>query len=375
MPIRFDPDTLNTLGGYGDDERIKGPVSSAHPHLDHARGRHDTDVLAFGRRSKHRLFGIDQGTRRGAVVATLPAERPAYIHSFGMSERSLIRAEFPLVVNPLRLKFSGKPFIRNYQWEPDRGVRCHVVDKESGHVARTARSRAVFAFHHVNAFEAGDEVVVDLVAFPDAGVIDQLYRERLRSAAPVTAAGKLTRFRIGSRGDAPDETLSEARIEFARKNYRRCAGRRSRYVYAAGNEVQGNFIDTHVKLDLAHPVTSSWDEEGCDPGEPVCVATPEAADEDDGVILSVVLDAKEAASFLLILDASSFRELARAEVSHHIPFGFHGNDFAETSGPESFRELHRSRMSPHGEGPNRSLERMPAKGTRTTQLKVRLQLS
>jgi carotenoid cleavage dioxygenase-like enzyme len=27
MPIRFDPDTLNTLGGYGDDERIKGPVS------------------------------------------------------------------------------------------------------------------------------------------------------------------------------------------------------------------------------------------------------------------------------------------------------------------------------------------------------------
>jgi beta,beta-carotene 9',10'-dioxygenase len=73
----------------------------------------------------------------------------------------------------------------------------------------------------------------------------------------------------------------------------------------------------------------------------VFVATPEAADEDDGVILSVVLDAKKAASFLLILDASSFRELARAEVPHHIPFGFHGNYFAETSGPESFRELHR----------------------------------
>jgi hypothetical protein len=54
-----------------------------------------------------------------------------------------------------------------------------------------------------------------------------------------------------------------------------------------------------------------------------------------------VLDAKKAISFLLILDASNFRELARAEVSHHIPFGFHGNYFAETSGPESFRELHR----------------------------------
>ena len=105
--------------------------------------------------------------------------------------------------------------------------------------------------------------------------------------------------------------------------------------------MQGNFIDNLVKLDLEHNATSSWYEEGCYPGEPVFVATPDAAVEDDGVILSGVLDAKKAVSFLLILDASSFRELARAEVSHHIPFGFHGNYLAETNGPKSFRELHR----------------------------------
>jgi beta,beta-carotene 9',10'-dioxygenase len=105
--------------------------------------------------------------------------------------------------------------------------------------------------------------------------------------------------------------------------------------------VRGNFIDNLVKLDLENNAISSWYEKGCYPGEPVFVATPEAANEDDGVILSVVLDAKKARSFLLILDASSFRDLARAEVSHHIPFGFHGNYFAEISGPGSFRELHR----------------------------------
>ena len=71
------------------------------------------------------------------------------------------------------------------------------------------------------------------------------------------------------------------------------------------------------------------------------VATPEAANEDDGVILSVVLDAETARSFLLILDASSFREVARAGLPHHIPFGFHGNYFIATRGPESFQELHR----------------------------------
>jgi beta,beta-carotene 9',10'-dioxygenase len=202
------------------------------------------------------------------------------------------------------------------------------------------RCRAVFAFHHVNAFEEEDEVMVDVVAFRDSAIIDQLYLERLRSAEPVAVTGNLTRFRIGSTGDTPYERMSDARIEFPRINYRWRAGRRYRYVYGAGNEVRGNFIDNLVKLDLEHKAISSWYEEGCYPGEPVFVATPEAANE-DGVILSVVLDAKKAASFLLILDASSFRELARAEVSHHIPFGFNGNCFAETSGPESFRELHR----------------------------------
>ena len=49
------------------------------------------------------------------------------------------------------------------------------------------------------------------------------------------------------------------------------------------------------------------------------------------MILSVVLDTRKAASFLLILDASTFRELARAEARGHIPFGFHGNYLAAAS--------------------------------------------
>jgi beta,beta-carotene 9',10'-dioxygenase len=42
------------------------------------------------------------------------------------------------------------------------------------------------------------------------------------------------------------------------------------------------------------------------------------------VLLSVVLDAQAAASYLLVLDAASMEELGRARVPHHIPFGFHG---------------------------------------------------
>ena len=60
---------------------------------------------------------------------------------------------------------------------------------------------------------------------------------------------------------------------------------------------------------------------------PVFVREPGTEAEDAGVVLSVVLDANAGRSFLLVLDAGSFDELARAEAPHHIPFGFHGQFF------------------------------------------------
>ena len=51
---------------------------------------------------------------------------------------------------------------------------------------------------------------------------------------------------------------------------------------------------------------------------------PRGRGRDDGVLLSVVLDAGRRTSFLLVLDARDMTELGRAAVPHHIPFGFHG---------------------------------------------------
>lgn len=328
LPVRFDPDTLATLGTSEYGREIKGPVATAHPQFDRARSCHYNYSVEFGRRSNYHLFRIDKDTGRQSVVATIPVDRPAYMHSFGMTERYLILTEFPLVVNPLRLLLSGKPFIRNYEWEPDRGVRFHVVDKESGKLTGTERCPAFFAFHHVNAFEDENDVFVDIVAHSDPTIVDRLYLDRLRSTEPVPTTGRLTRFRIRPGDNILGEQLSEVPIELPRFDYPRRAGRPYRYVYASGSDAPGDFLDNLVKLDLERCSASSWREEGCYPGEPVFVAAPEKVNEDDGVILSVVLDTRRDASFLLILDASTFEELARTELPHHIPFGFHGDYLA-----------------------------------------------
>ena len=206
LPIRFDPTTLETLGVYGYSDQIQGRISTAHPHRDTARQRHYSYMLQFGRKSTYRLFGIDSEAGRQEVIAELAVDRPAYMHSFGMSKQHLILTEFPLVVNPLRLRFSGRPFIENYRWEPERGLRFHIVEKDTGRVLAVATGDAGFAFHHVNAFEDGDDVVVDMVAYPDSHVIQDLYLSRLRAGEPVTVAGMLTRFRIVLKDGAVDRT-------------------------------------------------------------------------------------------------------------------------------------------------------------------------
>lgn len=325
LPVRFDPATLATVGLREYDRNSKGPIATAHPHFDRARGRHYSYLVDFGWRSKYHFLAIDESTGRETIVATIPVDRPAYMHSFGMTERYLVLTEFPLVVNPLKLLLSGQPFIRNYHWQPERGARFHVVEKDTGRLVRTARCEALFAFHHVNAFEDGDDVVFDVVTRSDATIVDLLYLDRLRSDVPVDPTGQLTRFRIGRDAEVTRQELAATTLELPRFDYTHRAGQRYRYVYGAGQAVAGKFFDSLVKVDLGENRTSSWREEGCYPGEPIFVPAPSMASEDDGVILSVVLDTRRGTSFLLILSATTFQELARAEAPHHIPFSFHGD--------------------------------------------------
>ena len=328
LPMRFDPATLATLGVFAYDKALSGQVSTAHAHYDAARKRNYNYVVAFGLHSLYRLIEVgDDGAQK--VVAEIPVDRPSYMHSFGMTERHLILVEFPIVVSALELKFSGKPFIRNYQWLPERGLRFHVVEKDSGKVTMVTHPQPCFSFHHVNAYEDSNSVAIDMIAYADSSIIDQLYLARLRAGAPLTATGTLTRFRVPlDVGEVTRETLSPAAIELPRINYESHAGKPYRYVWGTGIETEDDFLDSIVKIDLNARTMARWFENGLYPGEPVFVPAPGAKAEDEGVLLSIVLDVEHGRSSLLVLDAAHLTGLARAEAPHPIPFHFHGNYFA-----------------------------------------------
>ena len=65
------------------------------------------------------------------------------------------------------------------------------------------------------------------------------------------------------------------------------------------------------------------------PSEPVFAKRPGGTAEDDGVLLSVALDTSpskgKGQSALVVIDAKTMKEVARAEMPVIFPFGFHGH--------------------------------------------------
>lgn len=114
------------------------------------------------------------------------------------------------------------------------------------------------------------------------------------------------------------------------------------YRYAYGITIHDgglsySIADGIIKLDMAHPVDEGahkvWRRPGYTPSEPIFVPRPSIHSvgegnqeeiEDDGVLLSVVLDAVRGSSALVVLDAQTMEELGRAEMEQVFPIGFHG---------------------------------------------------
>jgi len=264
------------------------------------------------------------------LVAKQRVKEPAYIHSFGMSPNYLILTEYPFVVNPLSILFHAKPFIENFKWKPERGTNIYIFDRNNGELVKKFETDPFFAFHHVNAFEQKGEIIFDIVAYPDPEIIDSFYLDRIRAEDQVLPGGEIRRYRIDPTGNGSVnyELLSDEGIELPRFDYDTLnMDGTYQYVYSIGVDKsrRNSFYDQIVKTDLKSGKSKVWYEENCFPGEPVFLPDPEGKKEDEGVNLSVVLDEANGNSFLLVLDSSTFTEIARATIPQPVLFGYHGN--------------------------------------------------
>ena len=331
--VRLDPATLGTKGDF----RYEGPEPSGRLTCAHLRYDPEREVYVnfeteFGRTNHYHVYEMGSPERR-THLASVETDRPSYMHSFALTPNYAVLTEFPFDVNPLSFLKPGRQgaFVEHFRWRPEAGTTVHVVDRDGGGVVGQTTTDAVFGFHHVNAFETEDGIVFDLETLPDATAVKKLDLSALRAGELDALAGRLDRYLVS---DPEGNTEVE-------RNRRLSEGtglptvspavwlNEHRYVYAQGT---GQHM-TEWPRSVRKVDTETGDETEFSDGnpctEPIFVPRPDGTLEDDGVVLTVVLDNEAERSALVVLDGKDLKEMARATVPHPIPFDFHGRFFPE----------------------------------------------
>jgi len=116
-------------------------------------------------------------------------------------------------------------------------------------------------------------------------------------------------------------------MEFPVVDYPATLGQAYDRLYVAEADGPSALPTRLARVTVPDGEATTWSDPGTFPGEPMFVRAP--ADEDtDGVLLSVVLDAETDETVLVVLDATTMDELARAPLPHRLPYGFHGQFYA-----------------------------------------------
>lgn len=324
MQIQIDPETLKSLGVFHYGKKPANRMTTAHPHIE-AHEAYNL-VVEYGPFNHYVIYSMQDEVKK---LISIPVREPAYLHSFGMSKRYFIIAEFPLVVQSIKLALRLRPFIENFKWKDGNGSKFYIIDRQDNQLKATIKTDAFFSFHHVNAFEQGDDLVVDLATYEDASIVQNYYVNRLSDPDQKLPHGRLERFvlNVQDKKLKSRKIISEACIELPHFDYQNYHGNPDyRYVYGCGlhpSHPKG-FYNQLVKIDVQTGEHASWHQADNYPGEAVFIPQPNRKSEDDGVLLSVVLDADQQHSFLLVLDAKTLQEKARAKLPHAVLFGYHG---------------------------------------------------
>jgi len=323
---RFDDETLDTRGAFVFGDLNGYDMITAHLVDDPHRGEHVGHAVSFGRTHEYRLFRIPHGTTRREEFATIPTDSPAYVHSVGVTADHVVLVETPLRIDILRaLSPFTEGFFELLDWQAERDTTVYVVDRDTGAVVTETTAAPFFTFHTVNAFEDGDDVVVDLIAYEDDRIVDALTLADLaeRGFAGVPP-GRLVRYRIPPDGTITSRRLYDGGIEMPAVP-RRVTTRSYRYAYGQSTDREG--ANGLVKVDTERGTAREFWERDLYVEEPCVVGHPDPDGEDDGVVLAPALDVAAEQSLLLCFDAATLSELGRARVPHPIPFGFHGRFF------------------------------------------------
>ncbi|RHY43099.1 hypothetical protein DYB26_004507 [Aphanomyces astaci] len=290
------------------------------------------------------IFSLDSGGAVREAVIHTPRDRPvSYIHSFSSTTKYLVLTTPPAFLNGLKVLYEHS-YSQALTWQREKQCLFYVVDRATmTHVATFESTDAFFFFHSVNAFDDGDDIVLDMIHHTDMDIIHRLNVRTILEGSALTAPSRLARFRLRAVTSHPLEppkaspsfpkvelpqlwNTPSSVVELPTINERYRHNSQYRFVYAVGtNSPHAAFFEGVVKMNLDTGEEVWWlAGDGQFVGEPIFVPHPQAEHEDDGVLLSVVLDGIANQSHLVVLNARDLSVVAKVASPVVVPLGFHG---------------------------------------------------
>lgn len=294
---------------------------TAHPKRDPRTGELHAVSYHWARPEVLEYTVIDPGGRvRHRVDVAVPGN--PMVHDCSITESSLVLYDLPVTFD-LDAAMTGSAF--PYLWDEDYGARVGVMPLGGQpDEVRWFEVEPCYVFHPLNAHDDGGSVVLDVVRHPR-----MFDRDR---HGPNEGPPSLWRWTVDpAAGKVREEQLDDRAIEFPRVD-ERVVGRPHRFGFATGLTVDGDDVDftanSLVRYDTERGTSEAIEfGPGRTSGEVVFVPRSPDAAEDDGWYLSLVHDAAEDRSELVVLDAAAPAEgpVARVHLPVRVPLGFHGN--------------------------------------------------
>jgi all-trans-8'-apo-beta-carotenal 15,15'-oxygenase len=325
LPYRLDPVTLATTGP--DDLGVipDGETFTAHAKQDPVTG--ELWNIGFRRSPTVRvsLYRRDP-VGRTRVVTRRPMPLNTTVHDFALTPTKAVIVASPLVLPRIPVQLMSKRVLLDVaRWKPQLGTRIMVIDRTNGDVRHYATD--AFLMHHTaNAFDDGDDVVLDLCAYPDDSIFD-LFRAPLAGSWPEVRHGWPERLRLGSNGDVERRRLADVAFEFPRVAPRSWLSEH-RNIYGVSG-----YLGQPIALDIeTGAIARLWHRPDEHAGEPIPVPKPGATTDDDVWVLTLVLDLDDRTE-LRVFDGRDLAAppVARVMLPHVVPFDFHGSWLPENA--------------------------------------------
>ena len=302
---RTDPCTGAALGkedwhgGFPSDWGV-----SAHPKVDERTG--ELLYFSYSKQAPYLRYGVVSADGEVVHRTDVPLPGPRLPHDMAFTDNYVIFNDFPLFWDPALLEHN----VHLPRFHRDIPSRFAVLPRRGDtSQIRWFEADPTYVLHFPNAFEDGDEIVLDGFYQGDPEPADNgagtKWQRAFRFLALDRMQARLHRWRFNLRtGAVREEQLTDTISEFGMINPVH-AGRPYRYAYAA-TAIPGWFLfDGLVRHDLQTGAEETFTfGEGVYGSETAMAPRPGSNAEDDGYLVTLTTDMTADASFCLVFDAA-----------------------------------------------------------------------